>query len=72
MPVVFHVQGHYMLAVGYDDSNKMLYYNNPADGQRHEVGYADFVDRYERWYRDDRDSWDGRYLAAWAADGAGD
>jgi hypothetical protein len=65
IPVIFHVQGHYMLAVGHSDATSTLFYNDPADGKLKYVSYSDFRNRYIRWFRDDRDSWDGRYLAAW-------
>jgi hypothetical protein len=65
IPLIFHIQGHYMLAVGYDDANALLYYINPRDAELHGVGYREFRNRYSKWYAEDREGWDGRFLAVW-------
>ncbi len=64
-PVIIHVQGHYMLIIDYDDSAEMLYLNNPSDGKTRKVSYSDFRDRNNHWYKSNKKSWDGRYLAIW-------
>ena len=64
-PVIIHVERHYMLVIGYDDSTRTLYVIDPSDREILTVGYDTFCNRNNRWRRTrpERKGWDGRYLA---------
>jgi len=64
IPTIVHVEGHYLLVVGYDDDNQKLFYNDPANGERMEVSYLEFFNRNNGWYKG-RKGWDGRFLSVW-------
>jgi hypothetical protein len=66
-PVIIHVERHYMLVAGYDDTNKTLYVIDPSDREILTVSYDSFRNRNSLWRRTrpERKGWDGRYLAAW-------
>lgn len=64
VPAIVHVERHYLLVVGCDDNESVLYINDPADGQRKTVSYSSFRNRTNPWYQG-RSGWDGRFLAIW-------
>lgn len=64
IPVIVHVERHYFLVIGYDESRKVIIFNDPAGGVKKEVTYSSFFNRYNPWYKG-RQGWDGRYLAVW-------
>lgn len=68
VPVMIHVEGHYMLVVGFDPKAQAVVLNDPSGGRRLTVGFETFTSRRDRWYKD-RLGWDGRLLAVWKTEG---
>ncbi len=66
-PVIIHVQEHYMLVVGFNDSKGVLVLNDPSDPARITVSYARFQNRNNTWRprRPSNKGWDGRYIAVY-------
>ena len=64
IPVMIHVESHYMLAIGYNEKMKKVYLNDPANGKKISVNLSQFINRNNPWYKK-RKGWDGRLLAAW-------
>jgi len=64
VPTIVHVERHYLLVVGFDDSSKELLINDPAGGKKLRVKLSSFINRYNPWYKG-RMGWDGRYLSVW-------
>ena len=61
---MIHVKSHYLLAIYYNKSKKLLYLNDPANGKTISVSTSKFKDRNDPWYKG-RKGWDGSLLAAW-------
>ncbi len=66
-PVIIHVEKHYMVLIGFDDSKRLLYVIDPSDTALLTVSYKSFINHNNRWRRTkpERRGWDGRYLAVW-------
>jgi hypothetical protein len=67
IPVIIHVEDHYMLVIGYDDTTSRLYINDPSDTERIVIDYTIFQNRFNKWRPEKPHNlgWDGRFLAVW-------
>lgn len=63
--VIFHVDGHYMVIVGYDGDNGIVYYADPHkddwDPWIEQVSYTDFIST--PFYKGTK-HWDGKFIGA--------
>jgi hypothetical protein len=67
IPVITHVEDHYMLVIGYDDTTSPLYVNDPSHWERIAIDYKTFQNRFNTWRprKPHNLGWDGRFLAVW-------
>lgn len=78
-PVIIHMRrssylpGHYLVVIGFDQENQMVYYADPNKGHIDGIGYQDFI--AEKWYISPTNTakwynayWDGEWLGFFHTD----
>lgn len=66
IPVYIVVEGHAVLAVGYDEEKEEIILNDPLLPRR-QVPRDNFINRYDDWANGygEREGWGGEFLVAW-------